>query len=75
MTALASRAVWADTPFEAIDDEPDNESPTATAAQSVPVTGTVEPPVQTADALVDAVAIDCVVPVSGNLGVCGQQFC
>jgi hypothetical protein len=58
-----------------IDDEPDDESLTAAAAQSVPVTGATEPPPPTTEALaLDAVEIDRVVPASGNLGICGQQF-
>jgi transposase InsO family protein len=61
---------------DSIDDEPDE--PVVAAADGVPATdaSTVAQPAGTLDeaATIDAVEIDRVVPVSGNLGVCGQQF-
>jgi hypothetical protein len=62
--------------LDAIDDEPDES--VAHAADSVPATDstTVKQPVSTlGEALaIDAVEIDRLVPASGNLAVCGQQF-
>ncbi|MCA1836690.1 MAG: IS481 family transposase [Actinobacteria bacterium] len=62
--------------LDSIDDEPDES--VAHAADSIPATDatTVEQPVRTlGEALaIDAVEIDRLVPASGNLGVCGQQF-
>jgi transposase InsO family protein len=62
-----------------IDEEPDEpDEPVVAAAQGVPATGasTSQQPAGTSnEALaIEAVEIDRVVPVSGNLGVCGQQF-
>jgi hypothetical protein len=66
---------------DSIDEEPDE--PIAAAAEVVPVTdaSTAQQPAGTSnealaiEALaIDAVEIDRIVPTSGNLGVCGQQF-
>lgn len=61
---------------ESIDDEPDD--PAAPAADPVPAPSAsiAQQPVATLDQQVagDAVEIDRVVPASGNLAVCGQQF-
>jgi hypothetical protein len=61
---------------DSIDDEPDE--PIVAAADGVPATdaSTVAQPAGILDeaATSDAVEIDRIVPTSGNLGVCGQQF-
>jgi hypothetical protein len=54
--------------IEPIDDEPDDETSTAAAAQSVPIPSAAESPAP------NAVEIDRIVTASGNLGVCGRQF-
>jgi hypothetical protein len=61
---------------DSIDEEPDE--PIVAVAEVVPVTdaSTAQQPVGTrTEALaIEAVEIDRIVPTSGNLGVCGQQF-
>jgi transposase InsO family protein len=67
---------------DSIDEEPDEPAepnePLVAAAQGVPATGasTVQQQAETStEALaIEAVEIDRIVPLSGNLGVCGQQF-
>ncbi|MGH3814459.1 MAG: hypothetical protein ACRDUV_18730, partial [Pseudonocardiaceae bacterium] len=62
--------------LESIDDEPDH--PAAPAAEPVPAPGAsiARQPAETSTQApaIDAVEIDRIVPASGNLGVCGQQF-
>jgi hypothetical protein len=75
---LATTGPGPDSPEDpdSIDDEPDEPLPQA--ADSIPAPGAtaVQQPVATLEEAVaiDAVEIDRIVPASGNLGVCGQQF-
>jgi transposase InsO family protein len=74
---LAPTGPGPDTPQgpDSIDDEP-NEPVTAADPVSTTRASTVAQPAGTLDAAVtiNAVEIDRIVPTSGNLGVCGQQF-
>ena len=62
--------------LDAIDDEPDDPAPTATDPLPAPGASTAQQLAQTHDPApdIDAVEIDRLVPASGNLGICGQQF-
>ncbi len=62
--------------LDALDDQPDDPGPPATDPVAAPGASIVEQPVAThGQALgIDAVEIDRIVPASGNLGICGQQF-
>jgi len=61
---------------DSLDDEPDDAGPSATDPVAAPGGSIVDQPVAThSQALdIDAVEIDRLVPASGNLGICGQQF-
>jgi hypothetical protein len=62
--------------LDAIDDDLDESGPPAADPLPAPGTSIAERLVATHDeaATIDAVEIDRIVPASGNLGVCGQQF-
>jgi hypothetical protein len=62
--------------LDAIDDEPDDPAPPATDPLPAPGASTAQQLTQTHDPApdIDAVEIDRLVPASGNLGICGQQF-
>ena len=66
----------ASTGLDPIDDEPDDPEAVADPALATGAPRTDQPTgtLDKAAVTIDAVEIDRIVPVSGNLGVCGQQF-